>query len=855
MALFDRSLASRVVLLMAMEHLPFTIAHSAWFPWALIAGLTGAHLLWTWIRPRLLARLRARSQRARVGEPGALESAAGGEQTTLTGTLGLAGAPAKRFEDGQPSAATTASPVNPAQVLGALAITRCGEGLTLDVGGIDVGIEGDLEVLVGSREVYFGSSFRRIGGALSRELDAADSAALNALSDYQAAFRSLLSGDQVRISGYLRRLPAPAGGEGYRMPGDRWVISATPDAGSSDVSERTISAAYEGNPRVSLPRGWRVVRSLVVAAVFWLALFGAASYTIRYWGADTFLSPWEPPAHDHYRSCRSAGFRVEAHFAFSLPFYRESRLARVTKGFESRCHWDRGATAQLAALYELQGSCAEEAGALLNHGERRAGEQKALECVRERGDAGAARLVALTGRFDEASAAWPELSGSRFEASDHQVEAIAHLLAGRPERASVALKQLAAGGYSRELVWGGPGGGRRVTSRLHDMSCLAAAIAVSGIDEEEAEGAAGRVLGSSPECFAFHVATLEGRERNEMLRETVRGEGPGAWEALMLLTADDPDLLDRLHYGFVGWVLGRLPSDLLRPAPADEFSGLELAALSVLDGREQLSTRLTVLRAELRARAASFELTMGELEAAVRHARGVVEDLERLAPLEDRESARFSWYQRAVGRQAIHEMLMGDFDGARTTSSHLESVGGAVVVHTGSRVVLTDQTRYESVNTTETLDLPTRLEAVRGFLERGDASTLFVMECVPQLGLGFWIASAEGNGEALARRLDGRQAPIRSRLNPFWIGEITSGRGELLEQSHWGSRAGNEREGLYPALVEAAWDRQVARQLDDDEWAEEAESGYTRLRQAYLRHDVALWLRLIRTSAPRHSSY
>lgn len=815
-----------------MEHLPFTVVYGEDIWLLAVAVFSGISLLWIWWMPRLKIRIGAARQRARLGEPSALETAVQGEPITLAGVLGLDGEATKRFDDGKPAIATTAAPVKPAEVLGALSINRSGQGITLDVGGVLVSVEGELEVLVGSRELISGKRFRSLRGRRYREVYSTNSDALSGLSRSKAAFRSFAAGDAVRLRGYLRRLATERAGEGYRTPGDRWVLAALPDAGSKETDEWTIAGVFEGVPKVAFPSPGRLLSSAALTSLMWIGVVGLLGFFWEFWMLGPLTGSMTAASSVTRERCVDQPITPATHVWFALPSGHQHKLSRLIQGgFEYQCRWDRERVEQLDAAYQLQGQCNRSALALTDHGALRLGEERALACINAHRPADVFVALERVGRFTEASRfAISEGTPWRFRQAS---AALVHLIADEPERA-VSAARYVGGQFSRHRpsVMSQPPRSWYV-QRSASIHCLADALAV---DSEEGARDRLRINASvgreTTDCPLLYAEVLAGAERREALVDLVNGNASEArdhrWRALLMLAGDGEERLEELAMGFIGYGLGRLPGHLLAPPHSRSFTGLELRALEALEERNDLGPRATVLRAELNARATAFEFAMGEDFAARLRAKRVVEDLTQLDPLADVGSRRFKWYQRSLARLATVQLLSGD-SASKATISRLRDIERERA-----------DPAFERLPFTQTV-------AVQDFTARGESARLYSSGVVPSGRYReMWEVAARGNGEAWALELSGRYPTIDAIFHPLPPTKALVEQGALNDQARWGYRGAygtyqGGRNTLYTMLLTHAWDRRMARALGDDEWAAEIEPVYARLREAFLRQDIAMF--------------
>lgn len=816
---------------MTMETLPPLVVHGPLIWKGILLALVALTLLATVIVSKLSLRRRAKHELARLGEPVALETAPAGAPVTLTGTLKVSGELTKRFEDGKPAAATTAAPPRPSEVVGAMAITRCAEGLGLDVGGQDVGIQGDLEVLVGSRELVLGRKFKRAGRKINAALYAADSETLTALGAHRAVFRSLRPGDRVRVRGFLRRLNAPGGASGgYRAPGDRWVLAAQPEVGSVEVMERTVAAAYEGSPRVPVYTLGSLAKRAAFVAVLWLAALGISGsiYGRVEWDQDS-----EPLGATHLQ-CLTDPLSPPVQLSFAFPFFYEEKLRRLAGEVGMSCRWSRERVRQLAGLYHLRGQCGQEALTLVTHGEHELGEAVALDCHEPEELNAVLRVLFSVGRFAEASDRFVELAPRRDPGSivDWIFAARIHIMAGQRGRAAAALRSyideirgyvlLVSDRQSPDLAF-------RLQNR--DVHCILDRLEADGGDQPARERLARTVAEhpGSQVCEAL-LADTEGGLQKVWRRN--QGVARGLRRPVRLILAERSPSQVPVDSSAAGPLYDEPASLILSRS---SYGGLERSALERLAAEgDSLPPGARLLRAELRSSACDFELDLGRLDEARSHAQAALSELEALAQLDPPGVAYRlpALIELARARLATVEIEAGRFDRARELISGLREDAGA-----------------QAEAGTAAGGLRRQLEAYLAFVERGETDdllgVLYTSERTPfsqRTVTWYWRAAGSGSASEVAIAYVDIYAFFRRNIRPVWVARITSDREALARQARWSDRGDGQMRTIPDVLAIQAYDLRVARGLGDEQWAAEVEPRFERLLQAHLGRDNAVLL-------------
>jgi hypothetical protein len=810
-----------------MEHLPWLIVYGG-VVWRVALGLLIVSVILISLgRVRLRARRRRARALAWLGAPVPLESVQEGELVTLSGTLGFRGKPAKRFEDGKPVVAVTAAPEEPAEVLGALSITRCAEDLFLQVGGEEVGIDSSLEVIAGSLERITGRRFRQLGSPLIHMFHQIDDAASSTLSTYRVAFRSLSSGDTVRVRGILRRMAAPQKSEGYRAAADRWVLSSEAEHDAEETGEGTVAAAFEGRPRASGP--WlrvlffREIIALVVAA----AAVAVLGQSLR-WTPDL----WRSGPRDVFG--QGAGFCVNQpiteneQIQGALPLFRLHMLASLVWHLQNDCDWSRESLLQLAEVEQLLDNQGRAALFLALHGEADRA-QEVLGSTEEPGDPLDAGLAWLAlGQFDAASEAFERLEDNE-GAAEGEAVLTAHILAGSWTSAAATARKM--GRHSLVPLDASELDQVRYREASSRWECLALTLEARGGIEGAADSLREQALApeSSDWCALFVADTIDGPERLALIRrrterprrrDELRATRWGEERYRTLLEAEiDPtvvlgesalhDAPDRLF----GW--GRV---------FPIFNGLERSALENMLTERDPARRSHISIAELQTRALQLEIATGNVSAGPELAEAALAELEALPP-EEATTLVHSVFMFARGRVVAAEILAGQTKVARTRLAGLRAAQ--------EEAPLISQTSAE------------HLEAMLDWIERRETKG-FTDTSYEGLDESIWEEAVTGDVSSTANLIREFQKQSQGPTSlPLWAMHLESGRAELIEVLRW-SWVLNSDEGrinnLDDTLSQMSRQLILARALNDEEWAGQVEPVLRRLYDARMRRDVALLL-------------
>lgn len=766
------------------------------------------HVEWLWIAALLLAgllgaldfrrRLRRRAHRdspkqlEQLGPSQPLEGRVEGELVTLEGTLECNQLPIRRFEDGGSAVAASAVPLGRYTVVGALTFTRMASEVHIDVGGEPVALVGPVEVILGSREHRTGGRFRGLPRAVKQQLALQNPQLLQAVKWHKAAFRSLQSGDRVRARGILRRCDSKTG-ESYRAQAVGWKLSAAALPESDDPGDGAVALAHLGNPQVTGPR--------LPAYLFWAALSAIALWIML--GLLGNLSRTENPYHrtmggDLHQSCYDDPCQDFSVVSALLPGGRWWELDRLEWRIESTCEWTEDRVEDLARLRHREG-CGATARTFLEHGESERAEALAVTCE----EISEAQMLVLLhrGRFSEAS---DLLAGAEREVYSPCSEVQVHLLANQWQRA----QEVARRAPSRSHQWG-------------RMMCLDEAIAIKaglGSDRERLRHLS-TPDNSSPWCAPLYADTLvDPGERREVLQQALAAtehricsadrrawsEGP-TWHLLLLLAETAPEAVEIPPAEAPENCLYRFPDRstpqiialalLDGPGGTDGFGGLERSALRTLESAEELTGDPLLLRAALQARAMRFALASDDLAEARRRAAQTRENLE------------------AAGVDAT-----------------------------------TMQIALQRLNAVERLTAPA---------PRAIPPTPSRIEAARLTSLDNWGSSDEDQRRASC--LTAAQARDMSTLSLCFASEMPMLRADMVSQlwaSHLRRRdrlalAGQIRHSTHARTTFTLWqgygiaalDLQLARTVEDSEWASEIQPAFNALDEALSRRDIALLLR------------
>ncbi len=139
------------------------------------------------------------------------------------------------------------------------------------------------------------------------------------------------------------------------------------------------------------------------------------------------------------------------------------------------------------------------------------------------------------------------------------------------------------------------------------------------------------------------------------------------------------------------------------------------------------------------------------------------------------------------------------------------------------------------------------IDAYLLFLEEGDAGVFSSSDLV-QDHLNYsqvWIAAGRGDGERVNAAFYGSYSGFRRLFRPVWSARFRSSGDNVLPGARWTSRGLLHDHSPLRELAAYSWDTQVARALGDDEWLSEVEPPRERLREAFMRRDLAIPLAVL----------
>jgi hypothetical protein len=339
-----------------MASLPWLVQYGAAVWQVCLALLVLGAIAVAWRRPRVSARRAARLARAGLAPAVELASASRGARVTLSGT-----------------------------------IDRSGDRPLLRSGSDVVVLEGDTNVLVGSREDW---------------------------PRGEATSRGLSTGDRVLVSGVLGD---EAGEEArtYRAA----ARNATLGGG--------LVMAFEGAPRVRGPASPVLVRHAAGGALLFLAIFGVGGEIAMAQATRDVVA---------YEVLPAASMPLALELAAATPFRRDGAIELLTQALDVRDEADPVLLGARGALHEMRHERAALATMWIAHGQPGRG-AKLAEQVEQH--ALAARGFYADGQFDRASDAWERVDYTRASEEELRFGVGVHLLAGQLERAARAAGRLA----------------------------------------------------------------------------------------------------------------------------------------------------------------------------------------------------------------------------------------------------------------------------------------------------------------------------------------------------------------------------------------------------------------------------
>jgi tetratricopeptide (TPR) repeat protein len=784
-----------------MTVLPWYVSLGPWIWIVVLLAVAGCSIALTRYRLRFRVRRLARRALESFGPSTELTQVAEGEIVVISGKLGLWGKATQRFEDEQPAVVATASPSRPEEVLGALAVSRVGEGVFVEIAGEEVGLEGSIEVRVGSREVHLGRRFQRVGRRLSRVLRDLDDEAFSAIQRHSVAFRSLARGDQVRVQGFLRRLPAPALADSYRVAADRWMISSTPAPDLPQSREHVVAVAFEGAPEIEGParrvQGVNLIVScLLTMFAIWLA--GGVLYTVGV----------EPGA--AYGHCEETAVRPSLKTATLFPGARRMALDAWASQLVRSCEPTDAAISEHIALRLVSGRCGSAARELA----RRYELDQAIEAAHECRDPDECFLAVGAlyhrGRFPEASDLLSELPLEVQAARYPQYVVVSHLLAGRRDLAQrVLAKRMEqfpedSDYFDDENIW--------------DQRCLYETLAAGEGDSSAIQRLRGLAsqAPSHSSCRLLLADLLKGDERLQFLRSFE--DLPYAFRRFADLLALETALgsgLEDASWDLEPSVLSVTPRQLLSPHETDvvRFTGLDRPILEHLEALERPGGDVHRTRAVLRTQASIFAFTIGENQEARRQAEAALLDVNAIGGQEHLVYGHGTWASLARGRLAVIALDMGDMDRGRELTEELREMPSS----------------YEAYNP---------VAALWNYLEQGDTEHLSESFEQWYVAEGFWEEAHRGDGRALSNLLRRPGALDLRYYHPIWANLVTTGQRQVLRRYMWSSTFIDSEGSLTTSLIRVSTDWQVATEMGDRQAANRIDEARRGLRDALLRRDT-----------------
>ncbi len=477
-----------------MDLSSFLIDHGA-SVWKVALGFfIVAGALFTAARARRRARFQSRLARACLGAPETrLRELEVGATVTLQGLLRVRGEPCARFEDSQPAAATSVGQPEAPSSADARAF-----GLDLIVDGTTFELEGDITVLVGSREVH--RALHRKSAAAVAEASGPDSPLLG---DKPLVFRSVADGDVVRVRGELRA-EATEDGRTYRDAPRRRTLAG---------SKGPLLLAAKEDPRVAVPIRTRMGGAIAGGAIF---LVAASVLGETLWR----MSQQGPLGRDALPTLT---------VAMATPTRRTTALAVYADILEREPRPTTGSLEVLAHLHQLRGEPKKAALLWLSHGEPERGAELAVGVG---APALAARGYYETGDFERAAVAWE--AGHAVDERDDRFGAGAYLLAGNLAGAARNVRRLLLGRMNARTTH---------AEWIEPLACVADALeARLGDSAAKTRFATRASRPISVACAVLAADLVEGKERTDFIRrlrvDEATHDAPRAWLDLLAAEAD-----------------------------------------------------------------------------------------------------------------------------------------------------------------------------------------------------------------------------------------------------------------------------------------------------------------------------
>lgn len=782
-----------------------------------------------------------------------------GEVQFLIGRVRAAGTPCESYDRGDPVAASTIEcPLDAsgraAHGRGAVSLRRRADRLALALEGGTVSLEGDVEVLVGSRQAHPRQRLHGLPPSLCERVyrDRPASIEPGSLLREPPVIRNLAAGDTVVVAGRVLADGAAGSdrahtGAPYRAAApQRWILH--PVDASADrpaitaVSREPLSVPTSPILRFGvLPLVWAAGALAVLAAVGTLSLRVAAKSELTRVpgdGADVVHL-----SHDRL-PVRAPALAVAA----ATPFHRERALGLLAGALAHSRERGHAITEARVAVAHLRGRCAEAASVLREHQQPELALAVAERCAASASDEAdeALRVAGLAwmdlGHYERASAAFAAIAGAGDAPApaDHGEPpardlpparnlsdvAVAHVLAGAWPQAAATLRRMAEG---RDLD----------TERMTGYACLAEAAAARAGDAEAREVLAIRARSfRSPACALLVADLSDGAERSDWLHYARVPWGSLATSSrgrailyLRELLAREPGARagrqDRT--GDAGRSRGPLlaagvPGD---DTPYETVPALESAVLERLQTSPGLTDRDRVLRMAMAARAAGLAAHLGQHRRAAELRAAVMADAEGLAAdAGDTSPAWRTLRGDALLLAAVTHWRAGDLAAASEALARARDLAAPALLE-----------RVESVLALETHgELRAPLASVLTGHSTSHAAT----------------GTAEDKVLALARTGDGATLAAmveEERVIPNAIGmlapSLSTGRDRLLEHLRWGRRDAGVSSSVATALWHDGARAFAAERLGDQALARRVREIADRRYQALARRDAAVLVYLI----------
>lgn len=799
-----------------------------------------------------------------------VDDLADGEVQFLIGRVHVAGTPCQSYDRGERVAASTIECPLDARgraTHGRAAVTmrRRADRLALTLEGGAVALEGDVEVLVGSRQAHPRQRLHGLPPSLCERVyrDRPASIEPGALLREPPVIRNLAGGETVVVAGRVVADGAAGShrahaGAPYRAAApQRWTLRPV-DAGDDRPAITAISREALTVPTSPVLRFGALPLAWTAGALVALAAAGALSLRLAA-GAEIVSVPGAGADVVHLSQDRLPVRAPWLSVAAATPFHRERALGLLA-GALARSH-ERGhaITEARVAVAHLRGRCAEAASVLREHQQPERALAVAAQCAASASaDAVQARHVAGLawmdlGHYDRASAAFAGLEGvgsdgwpngqpdgqpdgqpqgwihdraERPPALDLSELAVAHVLAGAWDQAAATLRRLAD---RRDLD----------TERMAAYACLAEAAAARAGDTAARDVLASRARSfRSPACTLLVADLAEGAARGAWLHyaripwaslaTTTRGRAilylrellarePGARAASHVRAGDTArDTLRLLAAGVPG---GNTPYETL---PA-----LEATVLEHLQERPAPARRERVLRMAMAARAAGLAAHLGQHRRAAALRAEVMADAEALAAeAGDTSPVWRALHGDALLLAAVTHWRAGDLAAAGEALARARGLAAPALLD-----------RVESVLALDTHgELRAALRGVLTGRPTGHAAS-------DATGRQVLALARTGDGAGLAAMVE------EERVIPNAIGllapALSTGRDRLLEHLRWGRRDADVSASVAAALWHDGARAFAAERLGDHALARRVREVAARRYQALASRDAAALVYLI----------